>query len=70
MAETNPASLDELFNRDPLLLGQGDLKAIVKYFREKREQWKVAEATPKTKALPKAAKGTLSLEALRGTLKL
>jgi hypothetical protein len=69
LGETNPASLDELFNRDPLKLSEVDVGQIVEYFRKKREDWKIAEATPKeakAKAAPKAAKGTLSLADLSG----
>jgi hypothetical protein len=66
LAETNPASVDELFNRDPLLLQEKDLKVMVEYFRAKRENWIVEErqgktkasSTPKAKAGPKAI-GTL-----------
>ncbi len=49
LAETNPASIDELFNRDPLLLQQQDLAKMVAYFRQKREQWIVEEKEGKVK---------------------
>jgi len=56
LTETNPASVDELFNRDPLLLTQRDLKTMVEYYRGKRENWLVDEKAGKVKAT-RAVKG-------------
>jgi hypothetical protein len=60
LAETNPASVDELFNRDPLLLQEKDLQVMCEYYRAKRENWIVEERQGKTKASstkPKTLKG-------------
>lgn len=55
LAEANPASLDELFSRDPLSLSNNDIARGVEALRAQRANWKIAEAQGKTKA-PKAKK--------------
>lgn len=72
LATANPSSLDELFSRDPLDLGDADLDRIVGELRKSRELWRKAEAEGKTRAPrpkadasgPKAGPDQLSLEEL------
>lgn len=55
LAEASPASLDELFSRDPFDLAEADIERIVMEFRRARENWATAEASGAKKA-PKAVK--------------
>lgn len=53
LAKISPASLDELFSRDPLQLSDQDIDTIVGKLREQRLDWAAKEAQGKA---PKAAK--------------
>lgn len=73
LAGVSPATLDELFNRDPLSLGKQDLMTIVAALRAERERWGAAEASgakhaTKAKApagdKPKATLASLGLTAV------
>jgi hypothetical protein len=67
LAFANPRSLDELFNRDPLDLGDQDIDVIVAEYRRQRAQWLEAEGQPKptrAKAGPKPEKPKFTLESL------
>ena len=55
LAEPDPASLDELMQRDPLELTEQDLTTLVKYFRQNRERWLLEEKVKQSK--PKAIRG-------------
>ena len=56
LEEAIPTSLDELFSRDPLKLGEQDIITIVVELRRMRKNFAEAEAKPaKPKKLPKAA---------------
>jgi hypothetical protein len=61
LAETNPLSLQELFDTDPLKLNRDDVSQIVAELRAQRERW---EATEGKKRAPKAPVQNLSLEDL------
>lgn len=60
LAEAEPNSLQELFDRDPLKLSRDDIEAIVTELRAQRERFVKAEAKPKKQAAP----ASLSLEDL------
>lgn len=47
LKEATPASLDELFSRDPLQLNDRDITTIVAELRSQRKNWLVAEAQGK-----------------------
>ena len=69
LAATNPGSLNELMNRDPMNYTKGDLMELAKYFRGKRELWKVEEAKAPAKAkataLPKKSLSLADLKQLK-----
>lgn len=52
LTEANPASLDELFSRDPLKLSDSDVDQIIEELRRKRMLWAKAELEGK-KAKPR-----------------
>ena len=54
ISETNPRSLDELFDRDPLQLTREDRAEIIARLRADRERWAQAEAMSKPKRGKKA----------------
>jgi hypothetical protein len=56
LAGVNPASLDELFSRDPLGLSDQDIEQIVVELRAQRERFNAAEATGKRPTTAKPAK--------------
>ena len=47
LAQIDEAGLEELFHRDPLLLTQKDLSAIIDYFRNERHRFQQMEAEGK-----------------------
>ncbi len=47
LAKISPASLDELFSRDPLQLSDQDIDTIVGKLREQRLDWVAKEAQGK-----------------------
>lgn len=49
LAEANPASLQELFDLDPLRLTDNDLDRIVLALRAQRAKWEASEKTKKGK---------------------
>lgn len=51
LAEANPESLQELFDKDPLQLTDDDIDRIVAEERSMREKWKLVEKKGKA---PKA----------------
>jgi hypothetical protein len=56
LEEAMPDSLDELFSRDPLKLGETDLRRIVEELRRMRKNFLITEAEgKKPKRAPKAA---------------
>lgn len=64
LAEATPTSLEDLFNKDPLLLTEQDITATVLYLRKARETFLKDEATKPKKedkgpAAPKVAKVNL-----------
>lgn len=54
LAEANPDSLQELFDRDPLELTDADVERIVTELRDQRSRWVKAEAKGKKQAAPKS----------------
>lgn len=71
LAEASPASLDELFSRNPLDLTDGDIERIVVELQRRRVEWVEAEAkgakrAPKAKsaAVAKAIVGKVDLSDL------
>jgi len=71
LSEADPASLDELFARDPLELTNDDLDAIASELRDHRRLWVVAdeEAKNKKKGTPRGTRkpvpeGGISLDDL------
>jgi len=62
IAEANPASLDELFSRDPLDLADTDLDKMVAELEAQRLAWESNKPATKVKAEAKTkAKAKLSL---------
>lgn len=53
--EMSPSSLDELFQRDPMKLTDGDVALIVARLREQRTQWLVVENENKQQGTRKRA---------------
>ena len=53
LAEAQPESLQELFDKDPLLLTDPDVERIVTELRKARDLWAVAEKKGKKVAAPK-----------------
>lgn len=49
LAEANPQSLQELFDRDPLQLTDDDIEKIVCELRTQRDRWQQAEKKGKAK---------------------
>jgi hypothetical protein len=63
LAEANPESLQELFDKDPLQLTDPDIDRVVAELRTMRERWALTEK--KGKAPPKKGLATgLSLDDL------
>lgn len=56
LLEANPASLEELFSRDPLHLQDQDITRIVEELRRKRANWAKSEAEGKK---PKSTKAEI-----------
>ena len=54
LAGVNPASLDELFSRDPLDLSDQEIEVITTELRRMRTKWMEAEAQGKTRGPVKA----------------
>lgn len=55
LAEVDPASLNELFSRDPLKLSDQDIDKMVEIYRAQRLRWKQEEATGGPKKAAKIA---------------
>lgn len=68
----NPASLEELFARDPEKLSDQDIAMICTELRAKRLQWANEESTAKTQERrPRATKGAkLKVDLKQLTIKL
>lgn len=65
LAEANPESLQEIFDKDPLQLTDDDIERIVAEERSMREKWKLAERAGSTRQkAPKAVVANLSLDDL------
>lgn len=62
LAEASPASLDELFSRDPLDLSRAERDQIVAEFRRMRETWNKAELAG-AKRGAKPPKGSVEVSA-------
>lgn len=50
LTEADPASLQELFNRDPLSLSDSDIDRIVSELRSQRARWEQGQRTKKAPA--------------------
>ncbi len=66
MEQTNPLSLNELFNRDPMSLSKIELEFMVEYFRKKRENFLVEERQVKSTPKARTTKPTVTLDMLKG----
>lgn len=64
LAQTNPKSLDELFEMDPEKLTKEDIEVIVSQMREARARFAAAEAAGKKAPLMNASGKNLTLEDL------
>jgi hypothetical protein len=53
LAEADASSLQELFDKDPLLLTDSDIEKIVTELRAQRGRWVLAEKKGKKKEAPK-----------------
>lgn len=49
LAEASPASLQELFDRDPLQLTDPDIERIVTELRAQRQRWEAGQKSSKSK---------------------
>jgi hypothetical protein len=67
LAEASPASLSELFARDPEGYSDQDLDVIIEELRRQRARFKTQEATPKA-SKPKAIKAPVALSAIVGSI--
>lgn len=59
LAQVSPTSLNELFNKDPRTLEDGEITQIIAALRKDRENWvteeRIAKAKGTTKKAPKIA---------------
>lgn len=60
LLEADPASLNELFNRDPLLLSNRDIELIVAEQRAQRARYMTSQAAGKQSKALKEPKGALA----------
>jgi len=58
LTEANPGSLNELFNRDPEGLSDGDIDRIIEVMRAQRERFAQAEAQGTKRPKPTQAPAT------------
>jgi hypothetical protein len=64
LAEANPESLQEIFDKDPLKLTDDDIERVVAEERAMREKWKASERAGSTRKPPKQEVPNLSLDDL------
>jgi protein tyrosine phosphatase len=50
LAEANPESLQEIFDKDPLSLTDDNIEQVVQELRAQRDKWELAEKKTKAKA--------------------
>lgn len=67
LTEVDPASIDELFSRDPLSLSTQEIATIVAVLRAQADNWKQAEesgkkSAPKVKSVSIPALDNLELD--------
>ena len=55
LAQVSPTSLNELFNKDPRTLEDGEIVEIISALRKDREKWVTAEKVEKAKGASKKA---------------